>query len=92
MTTAGDGEITYIEDSTKYTNYNPHFRRSTNVNNGNSTSSSGGNGNYRASLQNMNQYSNFLDRNTRWRSTIQNGSITPSMRIRYGSENEMKSG
>jgi hypothetical protein len=86
--TAGDGEITYIEDSTKYTTYNPHFRRSTNVNSGTSSTSGGM---YRASLQNMNQY-NFLDRNTRWRSTIQNGTITPSMKMRYGSENEMKSG
>lgn len=75
------GDATYIEDSSKYTTYNPHFRRSTGA-----TGTT-----YRTSLQNMNQY-NFLDRNTRWRQTIQNGAITPSMKMRYGSENEMKSG
>jgi hypothetical protein len=78
------GDATYIEDSSKYTTYNPHFRRSTNVSEGSGAA-------YRTSLQNMNQY-NFLNRNTRWRSTIQNGTITPTMRMRYGSENEMKSG
>lgn len=79
----------YIEDPTKYTTYNPHFRRS--------TGAAGGSNdvhiNYRSSLQNMNQYNSFLPaRTSRFRQTIQNGSITPSMRMRYGSENTMQAG
>lgn len=76
-----------IEDPSKYTTYNPHFRRSTGAN---------GSNNYRSSLQNMNpssQYNNFLQpRNSRWRQTIQNGAITPSMLGRYRSENNMQAG